>query len=71
MYYSEALDYTKDIKSIWTNRALAYTKMRHFKKAISDCSRILEFCEVLEEGYEKSKDMCFKVKIVLFYLFIY
>lgn len=61
LWYSEALDICKDYKALWINRALAWIKMRYFKKAISDCTKVLEFCECFEDGYMKSKDSCFKV----------
>jgi len=38
LWYSEALDLIKDIKPLWTNRALAWIKMGYFKKAIKDCT---------------------------------
>ena len=60
-FYTDALDEAKDIKTIWTNRALAYLKLKKYEKAISDCTRILEYCECFEKGYEESKDVCYKV----------
>lgn len=63
LWYSEALDLVKDNMSLWTNRALAWIKLKYFKKAIKDCSRVLEYCECFEDGYEKSRDSCFKAFI--------
>lgn len=60
MKYSQALELVKDNKAIWLNRALAYIKLKKFKKAISDCTRVLEYSECFENGYMKSKDSCFK-----------
>lgn len=60
LWYSEALDLIKDIKPIYTNRALAWIKMGYFKKAIKDCTQILDYCECFEDGYTQSKDTCFK-----------
>lgn len=33
-HYSEGLDSFKDIKSLYTNRALAYIKLKKYTKAI-------------------------------------
>ena len=60
-FYTDALEEAKDIKSIWTNRALAYIKLKKYEKAVDDCTRILEYCECFEKGYLESKDICFKV----------
>lgn len=48
------------MKELWTNRALARLKLEKYELAMDDCSRVLEYCEVLEDGFEKSKDICFK-----------
>ncbi len=63
LWYSEALDICKDNLSLYTNRALAYLKLEYFKKAIKDCTRVLEYCECFEDGYTKSKELCFKAFI--------
>ena len=59
--YSKGLDAFKDIKALWTNRALAYIKLKKYAKAIEDCTRVLDYCECFEEGYTKSADSAFKV----------
>ncbi|KAL4444520.1 hypothetical protein ABPG74_016813 [Tetrahymena malaccensis] len=58
--YTQGLDNMKDIKALWTNRALAYIKLKKYSKAIEDCTRILDYCECFEEGYTKSRDSAFK-----------
>ena len=58
--YSEAIELVKDYKILYTNRALAYIKLGKFNRAIDDCSKMLEYCEVFEKGYEKSRDVCLK-----------
>ena len=58
--YSEALDLNKQNKYLWTNRALAYLKFSEPEKAENDCTRILEYSELFEEGYKKSADANFK-----------
>ena len=59
-FYSQAIDLDRGNHYIWTNRALAHIKKKEFEKAVEDCSKVLQSCEVLEDGYEKSKDACFK-----------
>lgn len=59
-YYTKALDLTKGNKYLWTNRALAHIKREDFDSAIDDCTKILEYCDVLEDGYTKSRDAAFK-----------
>lgn len=39
--YTLALEHIKDIKSIYTNRALAYIKLKKYKKAIKDCTNVI------------------------------
>jgi tetratricopeptide (TPR) repeat protein len=58
--YSEALDLHKQNKYLWTNRALAYLKFNEPVKAEADCTRILEYSELFEDGYTKSSDANFK-----------
>jgi len=60
--YNEALEHSKDNKSLYLNRALAYLKLNRYSSAIKDCTTLLEYCEYFEKGYEQSKDSCFKVK---------
>ena len=58
--YTEAIKLTKSYKYLWTNRALAHIKRGDWQEAVNDCTRILEFSEVLEDGYTKSRDANFK-----------
>lgn len=44
--YTLALEHVKDMKSIYTNRALAFLKLKKYKKAIQDCTNVIEFMEV-------------------------
>jgi len=30
------------------------------QQAIDDCSRVLEYCEVFDDGYDKQPDLCYK-----------
>ena len=59
-YYSDALDQKKDLLALYTNRALACIKLEQMQQAIDDCSRILEYCEVFDNGWEKERNLCFK-----------
>lgn len=59
--YTEGLQYAKDFKELYTNRALAYLKQREFRKAIQDCTRILEYIECFEGGFGPSSSICVKV----------
>lgn len=58
--YTEAIDIFRNNKYLWTNRALAYLKQGEFEKAADDCTKMLEYAELLENGYEESKDANFK-----------
>jgi tetratricopeptide (TPR) repeat protein len=49
--YTEGLELKKDYKILYTNRALAYIKLKKFSKAVADCTRVLEYCDVFEKGY--------------------
>ena len=42
-HYTFALDYIKDNKTIYTNRALAYIKLKKYSKAIKDCDKVLDY----------------------------
>ncbi|CAD7941167.1 unnamed protein product [Amoebophrya sp. A25] len=58
--YKDGLEYQKDMKPLWTNRALAEVKVYRYEDAASSASKVLELCEIFEDGFEKSKDMAFK-----------
>lgn len=59
-HYTEALEHRKDILPLYTNRALVCIKLEEMQMAIDDTSRVLEYCEVFDNGYEKQKDLCYK-----------
>lgn len=52
----------KDIKSIYTNRALAYLKIGKYDKAIKDCTNVIEYIEVFGKSGE-SLDLLFKAHL--------
>jgi tetratricopeptide (TPR) repeat protein len=58
--YTEAIEIYRNNKYLWTNRALAFLKQGKFQEAVDDCTKMLEYAELLENGYEQSKDANFK-----------
>ena len=58
--YTEGIENSKDFKELYTNRALAHIKINKFKEAIDDCTRMLDFIEVFEDGFTKSAPNCIK-----------
>ena len=59
-YYSDALELRKDILPLYTNRALARLKVEDFAGAIDDCTRVLEYCDCFDNGFDKQRDLCYK-----------
>ena len=62
-HYTDAFEHRKDILPIYTNRALARLKLEMWIDAVDDCTRVLEFCEVFDNGYQKQPDLCYKALI--------
>ena len=58
--YEEAQQVKRDWMILYTNSALVRVKLKDYKKAIEDCTRVLEYCEVFEDGYKRSPELCFK-----------
>lgn len=58
--YEEGLEYRRDDKALWTNKALAETKMYRWHDAIASCNKVIEYSEIFEDGFTKSADACFK-----------
>lgn len=58
--YEEAQKTKRDWMVLYTNSALARLKLKDYSKAVEDCNRVLEYCEVFEDGYKKSPEVCFK-----------
>lgn len=59
-HYSEALNEVKDMLPLYTNRALARIRLEMWQEVVDDCTRVLEYCEVFDDGYTKEKDLCYK-----------
>ena len=45
------MEFDKPNKAIWLNRALAYIKSFKYEDAVHDCTKIIEYCEILENGF--------------------
>ena len=59
-YYSDALEECRDMLPLYTNRALARLKLEMWQDVVDDCTRVLEYCEVFDDGYTKQRDLCYK-----------
>lgn len=59
-HYAEGLEYRRDFKPLWTNKALAELKVFRWHDAIQSCNKVIEYSEIFEDGFKKSADMCFK-----------
>ena len=62
-HYTEGLDYKKDYLAMYNNRALCRLKLELWIDAVDDCTRVLEYCEVFDNGFTKQADACFKAFI--------
>lgn len=58
--YTQGIEANRQNKALWLNRALAYLKYNKFNEAIKDCSEMIEFMEVLENGFKRSKGFAVK-----------
>eukprot|EP00425_Heterocapsa_triquetra_P045235 CAMPEP_0195086172 /NCGR_PEP_ID=MMETSP0448-20130528/26371_1 /TAXON_ID=66468 /ORGANISM="Heterocapsa triquestra, Strain CCMP 448" /LENGTH=1109 /DNA_ID=CAMNT_0040119613 /DNA_START=1 /DNA_END=3330 /DNA_ORIENTATION=+ len=59
-HYDEGLEYKRDLKALWTNKALAELKVFRWHDAIASCNKVIEYSEIFEEGFKRSADLCFK-----------
>lgn len=59
-YYTDALELIKDMLPLYTNRALARLKLEDYTGVIDDCTRLIEYNEVFNDGFTKERDLCFK-----------
>lgn len=62
-HYEEGLEYKRDSKVLWTNKALAEVKVFRWHDAIASCNKVIEYSEIFEGGFTKSADSCFKAFI--------
>lgn len=59
-HYTEAIETQRDLLPGYTNRALCYIKLEQWQECIDDCTRVLEYCEVFDDGYDKQPDLAYK-----------
>ena len=59
-HYSDALNDCRDMLPLYTNRALARIRLEMWEEFVDDCTRVLEYAEVFDDGYTKQKDLCYK-----------
>ena len=54
--YSEAIEETRGIMHLYTNRAMAYIQTEDYNKAIEDCDRVIQYYELFEEELNRNVD---------------
>ena len=54
--YSQAIEETRGIMYLYTNRAMAYIQTEEYNKAIEDCDRVIQYYELFEEELNKNVD---------------
>ena len=54
--YSQAIEETRGIMYLYTNRAMAYIQTEDYNKAIEDCDRVIQYYELFEEELNKNVD---------------
>mmetsp|Transcript_145039 Transcript_145039/g.368022 ORF Transcript_145039/g.368022 Transcript_145039/m.368022 type:complete len:1105 (+) Transcript_145039:115-3429(+) len=59
-HYEEGLEYKRDNKALWTNKALAELKVFRWHDAVASCNKVIEYSEIFEDGFKRSSDACFK-----------
>ena len=61
--YNEAIEETRGMMFLYTNRAAAYIQVGEFNKAIEDCDRVIQYYELFEEELNKNLDTYTKALI--------
>ena len=54
--YSQAIEESRGIMYLYTNRAMAYIQTEEYNKAIEDCDRVIQYYELFEEELNKNVD---------------
>ena len=54
--YSEAIEESRGIMYLYTNRAMAYIQTEEYNKAIEDCDRVIQYYELFEEELNRNVD---------------
>ncbi|CBZ56436.1 conserved hypothetical protein [Neospora caninum Liverpool] len=58
--YEEGLEHRRDMKELWTNKALVLLRLKKYGEVCQAVTTLLEYCDIFEDGYEKSAPICFK-----------
>ena len=61
--YTEAIEETRGMMYLYTNRAMAYIQVGEYNKAIEDCDRVIQYYELFEEELNKNVDTYTKALI--------
>ena len=61
--YNEAIEETRGMMFLYTNRAMAYIQIGEYNKAIEDCDRVIQYYELFEEELNKNLDTYTKALI--------
>ena len=61
--YTEAIEETRGMMFLYTNRAMAYLQIEEYNKAIEDCDRVIQYYELFEEELNKNIDIYTKALI--------
>lgn len=59
-FYSEALNTCKSMKSLYTNRAMAYLRINENHLAMQDCDKVIEYFEAFDEELISNLDLYIK-----------
>ena len=54
--YTEAIEETKSMMILYTNRALAYFKLEDYQNSIADCDKVIEYLEIFEDQLHLNKE---------------
>ena len=54
--YSQAIEETRGMMYLYTNRAMAYIQTEEYNKAIEDCDRVIQYYELFEEELNRNVD---------------
>lgn len=58
--YTNSIDTYWSNKESWLNRACCYLKQKQFEKAVQDCTEIIQYMEIIEDGFERSRELAIK-----------
>ena len=54
--YSQAIEESRGIMHLYTNRAMAYLQTEEYNKAIEDCDRVIQYYELFDEELNRNVD---------------